>query len=286
MDQIFMRYPGGKDRALSFGYDDAPEADARFMDILKKHGMKGTFFVNGGRRAPEGTPSRNGKPPHRTMTRSEAIALYKDSGMEVAMHGYTHAFLDLLPGHEVFNEIHADRLTLEANFGCLVRGMGCPYGEINDRAYDVIRSYGLAYYRKHGHSKNFALPYDWLEFQATCHHKDPELMEMAKNFAEKPVRFAPTMFVVGGHTWEFDSKNTWYIIEEFADYMANRPEIWYATILEICEYTQAFRQLIFSADMRTIYNPTCYTLYYQIGDSKWSDKTGSIGPGETIHRED
>lgn len=281
-----MRYPGGKDRALSFSYDDAPEADIRFMDILKKNGLKGTFFVNGGRRAAEGTPSRNGKPPHRTMTRSEQIALYRDSGMEVAAHGFTHAFLDQLPGHEVFNEIHADRLVLEEDFGCLVRGMGCPYGEMNDLSNAVVRTYGLAYYRQTGHTRDFELPNDWLNFRVTCHHKDPELMEMAKKFAEKPVRFAPTFFCVGGHTWEFDTKDTWYIIEEFAEYMANRPNIWYATILEVCEYTKAFRQLVFSADMRTIYNPTCYTLYYQIGDSKWSDKTGSIGPGETIRRED
>ena len=78
-----------------------------------------------------------------------------------------------------------------------------------------------------------------------------------------------------------------YIIEEFADYMANRPEIWYATILEICEYTKAFRQLVYSADMRTIYNPTCHTLYYQIGDSKVCGiDVHTIGPGETIHRDD
>ena len=286
MDQIFMRYPGGKDRALSFSYDDAPEADIRLMDILKKNGLKGTFFVNGGRRAPEGTPSRNGKPPHRTMTRSEQIALYKDSGMEVAAHGFTHAFLDQLPGHEIFNEIHTDRLTLEEDFGCFVRGMGCPYGEMNELSMAVVRSYGLAYYRQTGHTRKFELPNDWLKFQVTCHHKDPELMDLARNFAEKPVRYAPTMFVVGGHAWEFDTRDTWYIIEEFAQYMANRPEIWYATILEICEYTQAFRQLVYSADMRTIYNPTCRTLYYQVGDSKWSNVVGSIGPGETIRRED
>lgn len=287
MKQIFMRYPGGKDRALTFSYDDAPEADIRFMEILKKNGLKGTFFVNGGRFAKEGTPSRCGKPPHRTMTRSEAIALYRDSGMEVAAHGYTHAFLDQLPGHEIFQEIHADRLALEENFGCLVRGMGCPYGDMNELSMDVVRAYGLAYYRQTGNTEQFDLPNDWLNFRVTCHHKHPELMELAKKFAEKPVRYAPTMFCVGGHTWEFDTKDTWYIMEDFAAYMANRPEIWYATILEICEYTKAFRQLVYSADMRTIYNPTCQTLYFQIGDSKVCGiNVHTIGPGETIHRDD
>lgn len=286
MDQIFMRYPGGKDRALTFGYDDAPEADARFIGILQKHGMKGTFFINSGRWAKEGTPSREGKPPHRTQTRSEAMALYRNSGMEVALHGYTHAFMDLLPGHEIFQEIHADRLSIEADFGVIVRGLGNPYGDVGPLAQDVIRAYGLAYFRKIGNSRKFDLPQDWLQFQATCHHKDPELMELASQFAEKPVRFAPTMFCVGGHTWEFDTRDTWYIIEEFTDYMANRENVWYATIGEICDYTLAFRQLIFSADMRTIYNPTCKELYFQIGDGKFHKEVYKIGPGETFRRDD
>ena len=178
-------------------------------------------------------------------------------------------------------------MALEENFGCLVRGMGCPYGDMNELSMDVVRAYGLAYYRQTGNTEKFDLPNDWLNFRVTCHHKHPELMELAKKFAEKPVRYAPTMFCVGGHTWEFDTKDTWYIMEDFAAYMANRPEIWYATILEICEYTKAFRQLVYSADMRTIYNPTCHTLYYQIGDSKVCGiDVHTIGPGETIHRDD
>lgn len=289
MKQLFMRYPGGKDRALSFSYDDAPEADIRLMAILKKYNLKGTFFVNGGLAAPEGTPSRDCKPPHRRLTRSEALALYRDSGMEVAAHGFTHAFLDQLPGHEIFQEIHADRLALEEDFGGIVRGLGCPYGEMNQLAMRVIRSYGLAYFRKTGSTEKFDLPDDWMEFQVTCHHKNPRLMELAAQFAEKPVRYAPTIFVLGGHSWEFEKKdgNVWNIMEDFASYMANRPEIWYATIGEICEYTTAFRQLVYSADMRAIYNPTCHTLYYQIGDSKVCGvDVHAIAPGQTIRRED
>lgn len=282
MKQVFMRFPGGKARALTFSYDDGPEADARLIGILQKRGLKGTFNLNGGLWAPEGTPSRCGKPPHRRLTRTEAVALYRDSGMEVAAHGYTHAFLNLLPGHEVFQEIHADRLALERDFGCLVRGMGCPYGDSNDQVMNIVRDYGLLYFRQTGDAPDFEVPEDWLKFQATCHHKDPRLMELAHRFVEKPVRFAPALFCVWGHSWEFDAKDNWHIIEDFAEYMAGRPEIWYATIGEICEYTLAFRQLVFSADMQTVYNPTCQTLCFQIGDSKAGENVQTIRPGETV----
>ncbi len=286
MKEIFMRFPGGKARAVTFGYDDAPEADKRLVGIFQKYGLKGTFFVNAGRWAKEGTPSRNGVPPHRTMTRSEAIETFKDSGMEIASHGYHHRFWNLIPGHEVFQEIHQDRLALEKDFGCLVRGVGCPYGDLTKENMDVIRSYGLLYFRQSGNSHSFKLPEDWLCFQPTCHHKDPELMELAKQFAEKPVRFAPTMFCVGGHSWEFDTRDTWYLIEDFAKYIHDKPDIWFATIGQICAYTLAFRQLVFSADMQTVYNPTCTTLHIQVGDAKFSSEQHIIGPGQTIRLED
>ena len=40
---IFMRFPGGKKKALTLSYDDGVEQDIRLIDIMKKNGLKGTF---------------------------------------------------------------------------------------------------------------------------------------------------------------------------------------------------------------------------------------------------
>ena len=52
---IFMRFPGGKKKALTLSYDDGVEQDIRLIDIMKKNGLKGTFNLNSGCYAPEGT---------------------------------------------------------------------------------------------------------------------------------------------------------------------------------------------------------------------------------------
>ena len=46
--QIFMRFPEGRDRALTLSYDDGVEQDARLMDILDENGIKATFNLNSG----------------------------------------------------------------------------------------------------------------------------------------------------------------------------------------------------------------------------------------------
>ena len=52
---IFYRFPGGLHKALTLSYDDGVEQDIRLMEILDKHGVRGTFNLNSGCWAKEGT---------------------------------------------------------------------------------------------------------------------------------------------------------------------------------------------------------------------------------------
>lgn len=70
MSGLIMRFPKGKAKALTLSYDDGVEQDIRLMDIMDKNGLKGTFNLNSGLFAPEGTtypeePSTAGSPPDR-----------------------------------------------------------------------------------------------------------------------------------------------------------------------------------------------------------------------------
>ena len=46
MKTVFMRYPGGKAKALTFSYDDGRPQDRRLVSIFDKYGMKATFNFN------------------------------------------------------------------------------------------------------------------------------------------------------------------------------------------------------------------------------------------------
>ena len=264
-DSFFMRFPEGKAKALTLSYDDGVEQDIRLIDIMQKHGLKGTFNLNSGCYAPEGAVYPEGK-IHRRMSKNKCIEVYKNSGMEVAVHGLTHPRLERLPKHICAYDILQDRANLEEDYDVIVRGMAFPYGTYNDEVVKVLRECGIVYARTVVSTERFDIPTDWLRLPATCHHKNPRLMELAQKFVEKKIDALPTLFYLWGHSYEYESDNNWNVIEEFAEYTGNRADIWYATNIEIYDYIEAYKQLVFSMDGSKVYNPTSMPLYFQYNE--------------------
>jgi len=59
--------------------------------------------------------------------------------------------------------------------------------------------------------------------------------------------------------------------------MAHKDDIWYAGNSEIFEYVEAWKSLRFSADGKTVFNPTVVTLWF-----KKDQDIRSIAPGESL----
>ena len=273
--RLFMRFPNGLNKALTLSYDDGVEQDIRFMEILNKNGIKCTFNINSGCYAPEGKVYEEGT-IHRPMTKRACVELYKNSGHEVAVHGYTHPWLEKLPPAQVAYEIIKDREDLEKTYGCIVRGMAYPYGTYNDDVVRVLADCGIVYARTTKTTEKFDIPTDWLRMPATCHHNNPALMDLARCFAEAKYT-QPKLFYLWGHSYEFEGKDNWSVIEEFCQYMGGRDDIWYATNIEIYEYIEDYKRLVFSSDMSIIKNPTARKLWFGLGGKEYS-----IDPGQTI----
>lgn len=271
---IFMRFPEGKRKALTFSYDDGVEQDIRLIEIMQKYGLKGTFNLNSGCYAPEGTVYPEGT-IHRRMTKQQVTKLYKDSGMEVAVHGLTHPFLEQLPENLCLQEIIKDRENLEEQFQRIVRGMAYPYGTYSDEVIQCLKCAGIAYSRTVVSSGNFQIPADWLRLEATCHHDDPKLMELARKFVEENTNREPWLFYLWGHSYEFEAHDNWEVMEKFAAYMGSREDVWYATNIEIFEYVEAYKQLVYSMDGKWVCNPTAKVLYLEK-----DEKVYCINPGE------
>ena len=140
----------------------------------------------------------------------------------------------------------------------------------------TLRDCGVAYARTTEATHRFDIPNDWFTLPSTCHHKDPELMNLARKFAEgQPYR--PQLFYLWGHSYEFESDNNWHVIEEFAEYIGHRDDIWYATNIEIHDYVEAWCSMHISADGRRLYNPSAIPLWAAVGR-----KVVRIGSGEEV----
>ena len=216
------------------------------------------------------------------MTKTQATELYTGSGMEVAVHGVHHLPMEQLPAHLCVSEVLKDRESLEAQFNTIIRGMAYPYGTYSDQVLDCLRNAGIVYSRTCKSTGDFQIPKDWLQLNPTCHHADKRLMELARKFVEEecaryPWEMTPWLFYVWGHSYEFDTQNNWNVIEEFAEYIGDRDDIWYATNIEIYDYVKAYEGLTYSADGSRIYNPTAVSLYVEC-----KSRTYEIGPGKEI----
>lgn len=273
---IYMRFPEGRSKTLTFSYDDGVEQDIRLMEILDKHNMKGTFNINSGLYAPEGTVYPEGT-VHRRLTESQCAQVYKNH--EVALHALTHPFLEQLQIEHCTYEILEDRKNLEKLTGKITRGMAYPFGTHSDAVVDVLKNCGIVYARTTISTNKFDLPKDWLRLPATCHHRVPELMDLAKSFVELDTTNRPSkMFYLWGHAYEFDGANNWHVIEEFTEYMAGREDtIWYATNIEIYDYIKAYEQLQFSVEGTMCTNPTAVKVWFEK-----DNKIYSVEPGQTI----
>ncbi len=277
-DRFFMRYPDGKTKALTFNYDDGVEQDFRLIEIFNRYGLKGTFNLNSGMYAPEGNVYDPGVIIRR-MTKAQASELYSKGGHEVACHGAQHSYLDSLPPSAMAAEILNDRITLEEQFGRIVRGHAYAYGVYNEESIACLKTCGIVYSRTVRNCEKFSMPKNWLELDPTCHHKCPRLMELGEKFV-RTKECRPLFFMVWGHSYEFEEDDNWQVMEDFAALISGKEDIWYATMGEIYDYIQDFGRLIYSADGKTVYNPTARTLWFE---SHLTDgKTVSIQPGQTI----
>ena len=96
---MYMRFPGGKKKALTFSYDDGVEQDIRLMEILNRNGLKATFNINGCRFEQDEYTYEEGR-IHRPMGRKQALEVYGGElgkNHEIAIHSYSHPYLDHMP---------------------------------------------------------------------------------------------------------------------------------------------------------------------------------------------
>ncbi len=255
MQYVMLRYPDFKDKAVTLSYDDASVWDEKLVGIMNEHGLKGTFNVNSG--------WLDGQ---RHLSVEQVKGLYLSNGHELAVHGVSHLTLTEIDQAMATREVLLDRIALEKIAETPVVGMAYPNGKYDDNVVQILKNCGVEYARTTISTEKFDQPEDWLRMPTTCHHKNPRLMELAKEFLNTPQPTwywsrKPRLFFLWGHSHEFANDNNWKIIEDFARLIGKRENVWYATNGEIYAYVKAFKGLKFFADGSFVHNPSATDVY-------------------------
>ena len=278
MRSVFMRYPKGRAKAVTFSYDDGVRQDRRLAEIFDKYGMKATFNFN----------CTN---VHRfNYTKEEIREYFLSKGHEIAVHGANHRANGNMRPIEGIRDVLDCRLELEERCDCIIRGMAYPDSGItqmgNFGSYDQVKQYltelDIVYSRTlGGDNDSFKLPDDFHAWMPTAHHNNPNIMEYIDKFLNLDISTAayharriPRLFYIWGHSYEFDNNDNWDHIEEICRRFSGNDEIWFATNMEIYEYVQAYRNLVYSADGHRIYNPTLQTVWLDVDGVSYCVKSG------------
>jgi len=279
----FIRFPGGKAKAVTFSYDDGVIEDVRLADIFCKYNLKATFNINSALMG-EG---------ERRLTAEKIKEHILDRGHEIATHGAEHrAPLKQRPIMAIQDTLNC-RLGLEEAFGVIIRGMAYPDSGIRMQtpgsvAYTELREYlgalGIAYARTlAGDNDSFMLPEDFYAWMPTAHHDNPKIMEYIDKFLaldeDKLYHTSkmPLLFYIWGHSYEFERKGNWEHAEAICERLSGKDDTWYATNIEICDYVNAYKALVYSADGAMVYNPTLIDVWF------WAEgKIYEVKSGETV----
>jgi len=233
-----LLFPGGRRRALTMSFDDGRTHDRRLVALFNQHGIRGTFNLNSGHLDRD-----------RYITSADVKSLF--AGHEVAVHTVTHPSLPKLTDEQVACEVMEDRVALERLVGYPVRGMAYPGGGADQRVADLLPRLGIAYSRLVPGTERLDPPLGnpWL-WNCTCHH-DGCLVHGERLLASEA---CPALLSVWGHSYEFEDKGNWDLIERFCALLGGRHDIWYATNVEVFDYLAAARALHVSADGTFIVN--------------------------------
>lgn len=277
----FLRFPGGKEKAVTLSYDDGKPDDIRFSEIISGYGLKCTFNLN------------CKKQRDVFLTDEQVRTYFLEKGHEIAVHGALHKAEGCIRPIEGITDILECRQELEKRFGMIIKGMAYPDTGINlfsnNASYESVRNYlkelDIVYARTiDGDNNSFMLPDDWYSWVPTAHHGNPQIMEYIDEFNSidllkstfMPGR-APRLFYMWGHSFEFERAGNWDLLEKICSKLGGKDDVWYATNIEIYDYVNAYNNLSYSADGTIIYNPALFEIWLDI-----DGVTYSIAPGETL----
>lgn len=281
----FLRFPGGKPKAVTLSYDDGCRDDIKFSETINRYGLKGTFNINSGFIA----KTQN----ERCLTAEEMKKYIIDTGNEIAVHGEFHRAPGKQRPIEGIKDVLNCRIKLEQLFGTIIRGMAYPDSGIHDfqnnANYECVREYlkdlGIAYARSLcGDNDGFKLPADWYNWIPTAHHNNKNIFAYIDKFNNRVLtddtyisNREPWLFYLWGHSFEFRHADNWDHLEEICQKLSGKDDVWYATNIEIYDYVNAYYSLIHSADGNVIFNPTIYDIWIEI-----DRKTYCVKSAETL----
>ena len=258
---IVKLYPGGKTKAFNISYDDGVIQDIRFVELLNRYGIKGTFNLNYGLMHSGFTWQHECGMTVRRIPEDQVSAVYE--GHEIASHSYSHPYFDQMGEFDILKELGSDKFFLEKLFGREVAGYATPFYFYSDRMADCVLLCGFEYARISEESNDYSIPEDFYRWKGSKFHWDEDLEDFVRGFLETEQELALCQLV--GHSYDLDVLGLWDTLENICRRVSENRDVWAATHLEIVRYLRNMEQVRIKE--REIINESSGTLWFRVNGS-------------------
>lgn len=194
-------------------FDDGTIYDGRFVELLNKCNLKGTFNLNSG--LEDFVWYYEDRFPVRRQILSETVDQYR--GHEIASHSLHHHWLNSLTPPQISREIGEDCEILKNIFGLEEIGFGVPFTACGEREIKIIRKY-VRYIRLSEFAETFVLSEDPYHIPIHALYNDPDIREKITRFAESDLEDG--LFVMAGHSYELEVLNHWDYMEQLLQFIS------------------------------------------------------------------
>ena len=200
-------------KCFLLSFDDGTIYDRRFVELLNRYGIKGTFNLNSG--LEDFVWLYEDRFPVRRQILSEVGDLYR--GHEIASHSLHHHWLNSLTPPQISREIGEDCAVLKKTFGLEEIGFGVPFTACGERETKIIRKFAR-YIRLSEFAESFALPKDPYHIPIHGLYNDADIRKKIKRFAQSDLEDA--VFVMAGHSYELEVLDHWEYMEQLLRFIS------------------------------------------------------------------
>lgn len=227
-----------KSVVVTSSWDDGHKYDLRLARMLKKYGLKATFYVS----------PRNREWEVGDLLKPNEIREIGDD-FEIGSHTVTHPRLPVIPQTQARAEIVDSKTMLEDITGHAIRSFCYPGGAYTSVHPNLVRDAGYQFARTvTRYAFRVDEPYEAPTSLHAYNHWRSDLWKIVRFARLQPVAIRHCLhwdslgramfdhvsmtggiFHIWGHSWEIDQHNDWDRLEGMFRYLSTRPGVRYVT---------------------------------------------------------
>lgn len=215
-------------KIVSLSFDDGTIYDLKFIELLNKYNLKATLNLNSGL---DNFVWHFGDSPIERLKLSEVVDKYNNH--EVCSHSLTHPYFSSLNKDEVIRQVKEDCNNLSKIFNRDVNAFAFPFHDQTEEHIKILKDNLNLNYIRYSYFEESYIPKDRYHIPLNALYNDNDLYEKLEKF--KNNNLDNSLFVIAGHSYEFQVRNEWERIEELLKYLSLNKELVVLPLIQAIE---------------------------------------------------